>query len=71
MQNNSSDESEVPWPVGWKSHRENEIRETAMNSTFEQRFRALEEMLEMLKDRMPELIAARERAADRKYEPRK
>jgi hypothetical protein len=58
------------WPVGWESHRDHEIVYTALNTTPAQRFAWLEEMLEMLRPQMPELLKARENDPDRKYKQR-
>jgi len=62
----AQDESE-PWPCGWDSHRRHEIIYTATHTTMAQRFAWLEEMLELLRPQMPQLLANRERAADRQY----
>jgi hypothetical protein len=59
-----------PWPVGWDSHRNHEIIYTALHTTPVERFAWLEEMLELLRPRLPELLKARENAPDRQYEPR-
>jgi hypothetical protein len=56
-----------PWPVGWESHRHNEIVYTALNTTPAQRFAWLEEMLELLEPRMAELVKARENDPARQY----
>lgn len=53
----------------WESHRNREIVYTALNTTPAQRFAWLEEMLELLKPRMPELLKARENDPARQYGP--
>lgn len=48
-------------------HRAHEIVFTAENSTMAERFAWLEEMLELLEPRMPELLRNRELDAGRQY----
>jgi hypothetical protein len=66
VQKTNSDNS-AAWPAGWDSHRNNEIVYTALNTTPAQRFRWLEEMLDLLRPQMMELMKARESAPDRQY----
>jgi hypothetical protein len=56
-----------PWPVDWESHRRDKIVHTALHTTPAQRFAWLEEMLELLRPRMAELLKSRENDPVRQY----
>jgi hypothetical protein len=50
------------WPAGWEDHRREQNLFIARNTTPEQRFRWLQDMLNLLRPQLPELLRNRELA---------
>lgn len=48
------------WPVGWDAHKRDQIVFIARNTTPAQRMKWLEDMLELLRPQLPELLKNRE-----------
>ena len=49
---------------GWERHRRDQLRDIAARTTPAERMQWLEDMIELFKDRLPELLKNRQRVID-------